>query len=196
MAIKRWNDPLKMTTERNLRKIKQNTRLKIRNQIKFSNNNPVAFRALDSLQPNHLGTNSLEYDLKNHFKFNLNNRNHSTFSTRGPAFVTNSHSTPYHESESLPEGVEQMIVPNPLISTDREPEQQSIYDQMQTPRDSTIPTDRQMTHRSAAIENQLAQKSINMINLEKNKIGLDKQSQKQSLLDLEKSQSLAMKIQS
>ena len=47
---------------------------------------------------------------------------------------------------------------------------------MQTPRDSTIHTDRMFTQRSNAVNNdhQLTERTINVDNFEKGKIGLDK----------------------
>jgi len=61
------------------------------------------------------------------------------------------------------------------MSTERDPEQQSIYDQIQTPRDSTIPTDRMHTHRTNAVmDHQLTERKINVDNFEKGKIGQGK----------------------
>ena len=59
LAKLKQNNPLTMTTERNLRKIKENSLQKIKNQIRFSKRNDLLFKN----PGHHFDSVSLEFDL-------------------------------------------------------------------------------------------------------------------------------------
>lgn len=59
LAKLKHTNPLKMTTERNLRKIKENSLQKIKNQTRFSKRNDLLFK----IPGNHFDSVSLEFDL-------------------------------------------------------------------------------------------------------------------------------------
>ena len=96
-----------MTTERNLRKIKENSQHKIKNQIRFSKRNDLLFKT----PVQHFESLSLEYDLTT--MGNTPAQNNSVYSTyRGSSF-----------QGSVPEGVNQISIPlgstnNSIINTD------------------------------------------------------------------------------
>ena len=114
VAKKKRNDPLALTTEQNLRRTRQNAKLKIQRQIKFSKRNDLQFQAPgvgDVESP------SLEFDLQTCQQTKDTQRDTHLNSTQVSMYRVDSRAPQLSQagSVSVPEGVAQIKVPNKYL---------------------------------------------------------------------------------
>ena len=115
VAKKKRNDPLALTTEQNLRRTRENAKLKIQRQIKFSKRTDVQFQApgLGDVESGSLefdwATCQQTKDTQRDTHLNSTQISMCRYDSRAPQL---SQAAP---SVSVPEGVAQIKVPNKYL---------------------------------------------------------------------------------